>query len=523
MTSDEMRKREEDEHVRYVKEHLCDRSGDKEFVFISYKSDDWRVVLRDIVYTLLTKYGLNVYFDGSFDSHNSLWIEQFPENMKDYKCRGVLAFIDDKYATSYATLLELMYSQRYVVDENGLPVVPVNLDKLTRIDGAYGQENTGLGLKFYEDGTKNINAKSEEELFAKTFEELKERDLLGKAKYSYEKGSTLTRRICSNITGELLAKLGVNENYYESGKSLDGIAASIKDACGEGVFSVKPNDGQKEKTVETVKREAPKSYNFTLYGKEYRDFKLKYMMLTVFEEIMIRHEDKLDLLLASLSCLAQGDIINPNTKRTVFRAGKAIVVGQRTVSVGTSLNSSAVLGFIEKLLCICEEDPDTFILESGEKQKEDQTEPVTQREKKSVDGETTEFYRYQRANLSYNISTQSFTILAGSLIKAEETTHRSKVASLMEIYTEFLNKKKIVSSDTAPGYMEVLENMPAGNSPSAAAKMVSGGSINGNTALIEVDSKKSFGQLHGTGGSKVSGSKKNTINNTHKLGLEGIE
>ena len=66
MTSDEMRKREEDEHVRYVKEHLCDRSGDKEFVFISYKSDDWRVVLRDIVYTLLTKYGLNVYFDGSF-------------------------------------------------------------------------------------------------------------------------------------------------------------------------------------------------------------------------------------------------------------------------------------------------------------------------------------------------------------------------------------------------------------------------------------------------------------------------
>lgn len=101
-----------------------------------------------------------------------------------------------------------------------------------------------------------------------------------------------------------------------------------------------------------------------------------------------------------------------------------------------------MLGFIEKLLCICEEDPDTFILESGEKQKEDQTEPVTQREKKSVDGETTEFYRYQRANLSYNISTQSFTILAGSLIKAEETTHRSKVASLMEIYTEFLNKKK---------------------------------------------------------------------------------
>ena len=55
MTSDEMRKREEDEHVRYVKEHLCDRSGNKEFVFISYKSDDWRVVLRDIVYTLLTK------------------------------------------------------------------------------------------------------------------------------------------------------------------------------------------------------------------------------------------------------------------------------------------------------------------------------------------------------------------------------------------------------------------------------------------------------------------------------------
>ena len=141
MTPEERKRRTEDEHVRYIKEHLCDKKGDKPYVFISYKSDDWEIVLHDVVYRLMKEYGLNVYFDGSFDIHNDLWILQFPENMESHNCKGVLAFVDNKYATSYATLLELMYSQTQVA---GKKVVQVNLGELKIFDGAEGECNTGL-------------------------------------------------------------------------------------------------------------------------------------------------------------------------------------------------------------------------------------------------------------------------------------------------------------------------------------------------------------------------------------------
>ena len=91
MTPQENERRSLDPHVDYIKELICDRDGNQSYVFISYKSDDWEVVLHEIVYKLVKDYGLNVYFDGSFDSHNALWVNQFPDNMRDYKCKGVPA------------------------------------------------------------------------------------------------------------------------------------------------------------------------------------------------------------------------------------------------------------------------------------------------------------------------------------------------------------------------------------------------------------------------------------------------
>ena len=39
---------------------------DEPYVFVSYKSGDWELVLSEIVYTLHTQYGLRVYFDRDF-------------------------------------------------------------------------------------------------------------------------------------------------------------------------------------------------------------------------------------------------------------------------------------------------------------------------------------------------------------------------------------------------------------------------------------------------------------------------
>lgn len=244
MINEENKRRQQDEHVQYIKNHLCDKDGKKPFVFISYKSDDWETVLHEVVYTLVKDYGLNVYFDGSFDSHNSLWIEQFPENMESWYCKGVIAFLDDRYATSYATLMELMYSQTQLAgcgsknpEKEGLPVVPVNLGNLTVLEGPIGTENTGLGAAYYPDKTKNNNAGEEQKLFNETFEELKCRGVLGNKQFLYKPGRGLTKHACSSLVSGLLAYLKVNENRYERGQSLDDIVSSIKDACGDDVFS----------------------------------------------------------------------------------------------------------------------------------------------------------------------------------------------------------------------------------------------------------------------------------------------
>lgn len=261
LSKDELNRRKNDTNVKNIT--ICNSDGDKPYVFISYKSDDWEVVLKDIVYRLVTEYGLNVYFDGSFDDHNAIWTNQFTGNMESSKCRGVLAFIDNKYATSYATLLELMYSQTEYAGK--LHVVTINLEELMDYNNDEGDENTGLGTFVFRDGTKNNNADTEKSLFDEAFEELSDKGKLDKYKYKKNKYVTiknekcyLNKRTCSRLFSELLKNLGVNENKYDKNDSrfLEQVKNSIVDACGEAVFS-KPQKPplQKKDNLETVQGE----------------------------------------------------------------------------------------------------------------------------------------------------------------------------------------------------------------------------------------------------------------------------
>ena len=174
LTNEQKKAREEDANVRYLSQNICNKDGDKDFVFISYKSDDWEIVLKEIVYKLVKEYGLNIYFDGDFKDNNPHWTTQFPDNMESDKCKGVLVFLDDKYATSYATLMELMHSQFGCQDALynfvSKPVVPINLVKaLSVIDD---ESDTGLGKETYSNGEKdikNIKASDEKGLFEDDF------------------------------------------------------------------------------------------------------------------------------------------------------------------------------------------------------------------------------------------------------------------------------------------------------------------------------------------------------------------
>ena len=245
LTNEQEKAREEDANVRYLSQNICNKDGDKDFVFISYKSDDWEIVLKEIVYKLVKEYGLNIYFDGDFKDNNPHWTTQFPDNMESDKCKGVLVFLDDKYATSYATLMELMHSQFGCQDALynfvSKPVVQINLVKaLSVIDD---ESDTGLGKAFYSNGEKkikNIKAPDEKRLFDDDFLRGCELNVIKKAKKPYQKNEELPKKLCAVVVEEILASIDYNDNFYNG--SLDGIVSSIKSVCGETVFHAKKGD-----------------------------------------------------------------------------------------------------------------------------------------------------------------------------------------------------------------------------------------------------------------------------------------
>ncbi len=111
------------------------------------------------------------------------------------------------------------------------------------------------------------------------------------------------------------------------------------------------------------KRTASKTYSFELYGARHEDKKLKDFMLIVFQEVMPKHADKLEIMLDKLPCLKEGALIDKNANPTVFRSGKVVNIDGRKISVGTSLNKESVIAYIDRLLAICKEPKDILIVD----------------------------------------------------------------------------------------------------------------------------------------------------------------
>lgn len=109
--------------------------GKEDYVFISYKSDDWERVLGKIVRHMVETYGLKVYFDKNFDRDNDSWVSNMTSAIRTGKCRAVLAFVSKRYMVSYACLMELLTARGYSAymdhdqDEvNELQIFPIIVD-----------------------------------------------------------------------------------------------------------------------------------------------------------------------------------------------------------------------------------------------------------------------------------------------------------------------------------------------------------------------------------------------------------
>lgn len=164
---EERKKDAENGHIHQLIERksIVDSTDEKPYVFISYSSKDWYTVLHEIVYELCMKKGLRVYFDTEFDVGADSWLTQFQDNMGDKNCRAVLAFVSPNYATSYATLMELMSACEDIASARK-PVLPIAIGN---VDCSDNYDNTGLGTRRFPDYSTNDLWDRELELFNELF------------------------------------------------------------------------------------------------------------------------------------------------------------------------------------------------------------------------------------------------------------------------------------------------------------------------------------------------------------------
>ena len=363
-----------EEKIGYLKEHICNKDGDKDYLFISYKSTDKELVLGEIVYKLVYDYGLNVYFDGDFDKHNADWIEQFRSNMESPHCKAIITFIDTAYLTSYATLMEVVYSQtaalRSLKPKDQFPIYTVSINNgWAEVLAEEKNEDIGLNNEYIE-GNKNLTAEKENKQLNTDIDALDE--LLRKEirKLYYEKAK-LKKGNCYKIF-EILLK-GRREVKYKDENTLRDFYTMIFGDV-ESVFSkkidtkdiktVKHEQEYIEKPVDSVLKSGKKksygTYDFMLYGEKYENYKLKNVLITTFKEVINKNLDKLDILINQINCLQEGDVLKNKEYSSVFRAGEVVKFNGKEVTIGTSLNKEAVFNYINKLIELCGEDKEIF-------------------------------------------------------------------------------------------------------------------------------------------------------------------
>lgn len=131
--------------------------GEENYVFISYKSDDWKIVLDEVVRHMVEHYGLRVYFDRNFDRDNDMWINNMKKAITTGKCRAVLAFVSKKYMTSYACVMELLTARsqqaQMSFDDSKcekLQIIPILIDESGSVEGAASKSGRRVNIKEWE-------------------------------------------------------------------------------------------------------------------------------------------------------------------------------------------------------------------------------------------------------------------------------------------------------------------------------------------------------------------------------------
>ena len=115
--------KERDESLKRL--NITTYKDKKGYVFISYKSDNWKKVFEEKVFELQDR-GLRVYSDKNFDDTNHPWLDDMDKNLK--YASACLMFISSEYLKSYATLIELLTAIKYKKE-----IIPIYFENRERL------------------------------------------------------------------------------------------------------------------------------------------------------------------------------------------------------------------------------------------------------------------------------------------------------------------------------------------------------------------------------------------------------
>ena len=396
----------------------------KDYVFVSYKSDDWETVLDEIVRKLINDYSLRVYYDKNFDKDNESWVDNMQNAIKTGNCKAVLAFVSKNYMSSYACLMELLMASSVHAEmahhKEQIPIIPIIVDDSKNVEAACNTfsdkpsiKEWSSYLKILDGALKGSRAKDEtvgevigvlkDDGDAVTLEEISivmynilaykthERKYSSIEDVSFfenlymaiekiSKGSVFDEELHGTCPKEKnVEELKIQENkieeeseYEKEIASQENIDKGVEDEeCDEEYdeemdLELIDEDIDSQHTKKIKRFSLTGDIKYTLYGQEYIENQAD-MMLRVFAQVLKRHENKVATLpeQAGMGCVKRyEDIVAPNTKEakpSYFRACREFkFTNGESVCIGTGLSIDNKMKSIARLLEICEEDSDIF-------------------------------------------------------------------------------------------------------------------------------------------------------------------
>lgn len=376
----------------------------KSYVFISYKSDDWKMVLEDIVWELQQRYGLRVYFDKKFASSNEKWMAQMQDEVGPH-CAAMISFVSPKYLTSYATLMEVLYSQiEKKSKNNGMKnavVIPVLLNE-TRI------ENVVQKISHTEQN-ENVRMQSDEEKLLRRWADQGDAaggsiaDATGFLQDRWNSGAELRKveviRACKCL---LQGDHGLFLHYLENAKEVardaffENLVSRIQEAAVNRKVEPPFDPAIKEALQQTPAMEPVQSpraadkstpipemahpvhkrasvtgdIRYSLDGKSFCENQSE-MMLRIFETVLRRHPESRERAAAELLCASRTDwkqFPSMQDMPSYFRVCRTFHFPEGDqICIGTAFGLQQKLSQIAKLFALCGESPeilqtDAFVL-----------------------------------------------------------------------------------------------------------------------------------------------------------------